>query len=96
MYRVEPRAERRFRRLLESPRRPTWIVAWQHTDSLGLDGDGRTARLLAARYRTVATICNIPVLLRRDVRPRHLAAPRPRCSAGQGSIAYDLPVASGA
>jgi hypothetical protein len=61
MVRARPGAIPRLRRLLASPRRPTWVVGWQPTTAWGLDRDGRTARLLATRYRRVAAVAGHPI-----------------------------------
>jgi hypothetical protein len=62
MVRAEPGAIPRLRRLLASPRRPTWLVEWQSPDAWGLDPHGATARLLARHYRRAATIDGHKVL----------------------------------
>jgi hypothetical protein len=61
MVRARPGAIPRLRRLLASPRRPTWVVGWQPTTQWGLDRDGRTARLLATHYRRAAVVDGHPI-----------------------------------
>ena len=61
MVRARPGAVPRLRRLLTGARRPTWIVGWQPPAAWGLDRDGATARLLAARYRRVASVAGHPI-----------------------------------
>ncbi|MBX5469426.1 MAG: hypothetical protein IRZ21_05955 [Thermoleophilaceae bacterium] len=76
MVRAIPHAQPRLNALLASRRRPTWIVKWTSARSLGIDRRGTTARLLAAHYRQVATVCGHAILLARGARarpaPRHL------------------------
>lgn len=91
MYRALPEAEPQLRSLLASPQRPTWIVPWQRPSSFGLDGDGRTHRLLEQYYRNVATVCSRTVLLRRDHVPRRLV-PATRSCPVPGTTAYRLPL----
>jgi hypothetical protein len=76
-YRTFPAAQRQLRRSLTSARRPTWIVEWQSTRSFGLDRDGSTRRAIDEHYRLVATICDHPILIRRDER-RAIPAPAPQ------------------
>jgi hypothetical protein len=64
MVRARPGAVDGLRRLLASPRRPTWVVDWQPPSRWDLDPSGATARLLAAHYRRVATMGGHPVLHR--------------------------------
>ncbi|MCW2991765.1 MAG: hypothetical protein JWM73_2359 [Solirubrobacterales bacterium] len=78
MMRAVPGAERDLRALLASPRRPTWIVQWQSTRAFGLDRDGLTRRILAARYRPVGSVCGHRVLLARSAGSR-VVAPAPSC-----------------
>ena len=61
MVRARPGAIPRLRRLLASPRRPTWVVGWQPPGAWGLDRDGRTARLLTHGYRRAAVIDGHPI-----------------------------------
>lgn len=68
MLRAIPDAQRRLRRLLEGPRAPTWVVAWERASAYDLDASGATARLLRRRYRAVAVVCGVRVLLRSGVR----------------------------
>jgi hypothetical protein len=78
MDRAVPGAIPRLRRLLASPRRPTWIVEWQPPASWGLDRSGATRRELRDAYRRVATVAGKPVLLRRELLARRHLSPRPR------------------
>ena len=61
LVRAHPGATTRLRRLLESPRRPTWIVGWQRPSRWGLDPGGATARVLHAHYRVVAHVHGHPI-----------------------------------
>ena len=80
MMRSIPEAQARLRKLLASPRRPTWVVEWDDHRHGGLDRSGETARLLREHYRRVATVCDRGVLLERGVRdPRVPAPPARRC-----------------
>jgi hypothetical protein len=78
MMRAVPGAQDRLRRLLASPRRPTWIVKADGTHSFGLDTSGATYRLLAQHYRLAATVCGQRVLLERDA-PASPPPPSGRC-----------------
>jgi hypothetical protein len=77
MVRTIPGARRQLRELLAGPRRPTWIIRQNRANSFGFDPRGRTAALLARRYRTVARVCGTPILLARGApaRPAPAAAP---------------------
>jgi hypothetical protein len=66
MVRVRPDARPRLRRLLASPERPTWLVGWHHPSSWELDPHHALARTLDRGYRLAATVCNVPVYVRRD------------------------------
>ena len=61
LVRAHPGATARLRQLLESPRRPTWIVGWQRPSRWGLDPGGATARALHAHYRVVARVHGHPI-----------------------------------
>ena len=61
LVRAHPSATARLRQLLESPRRPTWIVGWQRPTRWGLDPGGATARALHAHYRVVAHVHGHPI-----------------------------------
>jgi hypothetical protein len=61
LVRAHPGAIAQLRRLLGSPRRPTWIVGWQRPSRWGLDPEGATARALHAHYRVVAHVHGHPV-----------------------------------
>jgi hypothetical protein len=83
MVRAVPGARAQLQRLLASPRRPTWVVQWQHPDRWQLDPGGRTERLLRRGYRQAAVVCGHAVYVRKD-RP---APPRPArrgCAASAG------------
>src|SRR4051794_1207795 len=56
MVRAIPGATRRLVGLLDSPRRPTWVVRWQQPDLWGLDPHGDTRRALHRHYRLAARI----------------------------------------
>ena len=77
MVRAVPGARERLQRLLASPRRPTWVVQWQHPDRWQLDPGGRTKRLLRRGYRRAAVVCGHAVYVRND-RPRTAAAGQTR------------------
>src|SRR4051812_10421582 len=62
MVRAKPGARARLRRLLASPRRPTWLVEWQPPGEWALDPAGATQRLLAAHYRLATTVHGHPIL----------------------------------
>lgn len=76
MMRTVPRAQHELRAMLSSPRRPTWIVAWEPPNSYGLDRSGRTRRLLDRHYHQVAELCGRPILLRVEA-PTPRSAPSP-------------------
>jgi hypothetical protein len=61
LVRAHPGATARLRHLLESPRRPTWIVGWQRPSRWGLDPGGATARALHAHYLVVAHVHGHPI-----------------------------------
>ena len=61
LVRAHPGAVTELRQLLESPRRPTWIVGWQRPSRWGLDPGGATARSLQAHYRVVAHVHGHPI-----------------------------------
>jgi hypothetical protein len=66
MVRVRPGARPRLRRLLASPERPTWLVRWHHPSSWELDPHHTLARTVDRGYRLAATVCDVPVYVRRD------------------------------
>jgi hypothetical protein len=66
MVRVRPGARPRLRGLLASPERPTWLVRWHHPSSWELDPDHTIARTIDRGYRLAATVCDVPVYVRRD------------------------------
>ncbi len=61
LVRAHPGATARLRQLLDSPRRPTWVVGWQRPSHWGLDPGGATARALHAHYRVVAHVHGHPI-----------------------------------
>jgi 4-amino-4-deoxy-L-arabinose transferase-like glycosyltransferase len=61
LVRARPDATARLRQLLQSPRRPTWIVGWQRPSRWGLDPGGATARALHAHYRVIAHVHGHPI-----------------------------------
>jgi 4-amino-4-deoxy-L-arabinose transferase-like glycosyltransferase len=79
MMRSVPGAQKRLRALLASPQRPTWVVVWDRSHSLGLDGNHRTARLLHLHYRPAGKVCGRTVLLARGAGPRRAPGPAARC-----------------
>jgi 4-amino-4-deoxy-L-arabinose transferase-like glycosyltransferase len=56
MVRAIPGATHRLVGLLDSPRRPTWVVRWQRPELWGLDPHGATRRALHRHYRLAARI----------------------------------------
>lgn len=74
MMRAAPHAEAKLRSALASPRRPTWLVEWQHTKAFGLDRSGATKRLVATNYRRVATVCGHSLMLARGASARPIPA----------------------
>jgi len=66
MVRVRFGAIPRLHRLLASPERPTWVVRWHHPSSWELDPHHALARTLDRGYRLAATVCDVPVYIRRD------------------------------
>jgi hypothetical protein len=75
MMRAVPGAQNRLRRLLASPRRPTWVVKADGTHAFGLDASGATQRLLTLHYRLAGTVCGERVLLARGA-PAYPPPPR--------------------
>jgi hypothetical protein len=61
----DPRLEQ-LRVLLGGPNAPTWLVHWNSLNSWGIDEDGRLRQLVRTRYERVATVCEVPILRRRD------------------------------
>jgi len=51
-------------RTVSSPTAPTWLVQWEGFNSWGIDADNRLATAVSRRYRQVATVCGVAVLLR--------------------------------
>jgi 4-amino-4-deoxy-L-arabinose transferase-like glycosyltransferase len=54
IVRAHPDAIPRLVHLLESPRRPTWVIGWQRPNAWQLDPHHDVARALHAHYRLVA------------------------------------------
>jgi hypothetical protein len=73
--------QHRLRRTLRGPEAPTWVVRLTPLDSWGIDRGGALRLLLARRYRPVANVCGVPVLLRVGVE-RDLAEV-PDCGTGR-------------
>lgn len=73
---LDPRL-RELSRTVRSPRGPVWLVEGTPLDMWGLDPHGRVQRTIERHYREVATICDIPVYLKRGAR-RQLP-PVPEC-----------------
>jgi hypothetical protein len=74
MMQAAPGAERELRRLLASPRRPTWLVERHRPWAFGLDRDGITQRLLDTHYRLAGTVCGMTILIARRAGDRAAAA----------------------
>ena len=66
IIRVRPGARAQLLRLLESNRRPTWLVPWHAPGSWELDPDGRVARAIQRGYRQTAVVCGIQIYVRND------------------------------
>jgi 4-amino-4-deoxy-L-arabinose transferase-like glycosyltransferase len=69
MVRTIPTARSRLDHLLESSRRPTWVVGWERPDTWGMDPHGVTQRLLHDHYRQAAKVGGHRIYLRRDRAP---------------------------
>lgn len=65
MMQAAPGAERELRRLLASPRRPTWLVERHRPWAFGLDRDGVTRRLIDTHYRPASTVSGMTILIAR-------------------------------
>jgi hypothetical protein len=74
MMQAAPGAERELRRLLASPRRPTWIVERHRPWAFKLDRDGITRRLIHTHYRRAGTVCGMTILIARRAGARAAAA----------------------
>ena len=64
----------------DSDAAPTWVVEYNPVNSWSIDSDGRLRDLLSREYVEVATVCERPVYLRRDVdreRPPDLGCDQP-------------------
>ena len=81
MVEAVPGAQDTLEDVLESPRRPTWVVEWQGDRAFGMDRSGVLRRLLTRDYRRVATVCGRPVLLARGARARPAPPGATRCTA---------------
>jgi hypothetical protein len=73
MMQAAPGAERELRRLLASPRRPTWLVERHRPWAFGLDRDGLTQRLIGTHYRLAGTVCGMTILIARRAGDRAIA-----------------------
>jgi hypothetical protein len=91
MVRAIPGAPAQLRRLLASPRRPTWVVRWQPPSAWGLDPRHRTQRLLREHYVRVASVGRHAILLRRDVARHRGIAPAPRAPASSSTTRGQAP-----
>lgn len=58
-----------LRIVLGGPDAPTWFVKWSSINSWKIDDDRRLRDLLDTRYVEVATVCDVPILRRRDAAP---------------------------
>jgi Dolichyl-phosphate-mannose-protein mannosyltransferase len=70
MVRAKPGARAQLQRLLGSPQRPTWLVQWQNLDEWQLDPGTGMDRVLGRDYRLAAIVCNHPIFVRSDRKPR--------------------------
>ena len=61
LVRAHPGAMPRLLHLLQSPRRPTWIVGWQRPNAWQLDPRHAIAHALHAHYRVVAHVHGRPI-----------------------------------
>jgi hypothetical protein len=66
MVRAIPGATGRLLALLDSPRRPTWVVVWQRPDLWHLDPRHALLQALHRHYRVVARIDGRRVYHRRE------------------------------
>jgi hypothetical protein len=82
MMQAAPGAERELRRLLASPRRPTWLIERHRPWAFGLDRDGVTRRLIDTHYRPAGTLCGMTILVARRAGKRGAADDDLDCSAG--------------
>ncbi len=82
MMQAAPGAERELRRLLASPRRPTWLVERHRSWAFGLDREGVTRRLIDAHYRPASTVCGMTILVARRAPNRAAANQDHDCSDG--------------
>jgi hypothetical protein len=80
MRTLDPRLHR-LRQTLRGPDAPTWVVQFTPLDSWGIDRGGALRQLLARRYREVANVCHVPVLLRVGV--ERDPAEVPDCGTGR-------------
>ncbi len=82
MMQAAPGAERELRRLLASPRRPTWLIERHRPWAFGLDRDGVTRRLIDTHYRPAATVCGMTILVARRAGDRAAADDEHDCAVG--------------
>ena len=73
MMQAAPGAEHQLRRLLATPRRPTWLIERHRPWAFGLDRDGITRRVIATHYRRAGTVCGMTIRLARDAGDRAAA-----------------------
>jgi hypothetical protein len=66
LVRAHPGAPARLVGLLDSRRRPTWIVGWQRPKAWHLDPHGAIAGALKHHYRVVAHVHGHPIYHRRS------------------------------
>jgi hypothetical protein len=67
-----------LRHLVDGPRAPTWLVAWESLDPWHMDRHRRFRKAVAAHYRPVADVCGHLVYLRDGVQ-RRLAPSQDSC-----------------
>ena len=68
MVRAVPGASPQLVGLLNSHRRPTWVIGWQRANSWHLDPDGAVAHALVRHYRVVARVDGHAIYHRRSPR----------------------------
>ena len=95
MMQSAPGAESELRRLLATPRRPTWLVERHRPWAFGLDRDGLTRRLIETHYHPVGSVCGMRILVARRSRARPAATEHRGCSdRGAASSSARRPGAS--
>jgi hypothetical protein len=67
MLQAIPTARAALVHLLDSERRPTWLVQWHHLNAFEMDHDGAISRAVRVGYRRFATVAEKIVWVRRDV-----------------------------